>query len=833
VVGLVAVVAAASVLVVKFRDSTKKPLNDDGIPRAKVVRSAPATFEPTLTDHPPRALRLEGQAVDDKEQPIGDARVVLLTDVRQEVATAADGTFAFDNLEEGSYQLVAIKDDASSAAESVTLTTSSDPVILRLVHGSTLRVHVLGADDNKPIAGASVSDGLGHKEKTSSEGVVELRGIVDKAVQLWARAEGRGAVSLFVEVERGAVTQAVTIKLPRGSTLSGTVIGPDGKLVAKAHVYATPRGRPGFFPDRDVFADTAGAWKIQNLEAGQYELRADSDLYTQAPPFSVELDGVHERTNVIVHVETGAQLVGTAIDESGKPQTGATVSITSEEKRWWSSEKTDDKGRFAFIGIPPGGYVVEASGGNKASTRQRVEAPDKTRVEIVLKLADSSIAGMVVGDEGEPVEGAELVIQWEQQNWFKRATSDAKGAFDFGGVPPGDYELHARRREKTDGESFRGLDVKSGDRNLKVIVPGVTTLIGRVLLDNKPVSYFGLSVTGRNELEWRQSFPVVIRSADGRFKQEGVSTGERMVAIAGPGFARKLLPVKITDGNTFDVGDVSVDHGQRITGHVTDGSGAPIEGAEVVVEQDAPVHIRGASPMVDALQGGGTARTDAAGAYAIEGIAPPPEERLKGWSIKDGNQISASHPAKGTTPSRDLAPSASTVDFVLGDTGRIDGTIEGALGSLDHVTAQLEGSKDVQLAILQGPRFSFENLTPGKYTLTLARQNSDGFHVPPINVTVTAKQRAGAMFKLPAAVTVAAHLPKGKCSFVVVVPADGKVDMEPHRALGFARCTDSDAIIEGVPAGRYRLCTAADRCVAIAVQASPARQVFELAPAVE
>ena len=69
--------------------------------------------------------------------------------------------------------------------------------------------------------------------------------------------------------------------------------------------------------------------------------------------------------------------------------------------------------------------------------------------------------------------------------------------------------------------------------------------------------------------------------------------------------------------------------------------------------------------------------------------------------------------------------------------------------------------------------------------------------------------------------------------FVVVIPADGKVDMEPHRALGFARCADSDAIIEGVPAGRYRLCTAPDRCAPITVQTSPARQVFELAPGAE
>lgn len=826
-------VAAAIAAIVFFarcgRDDDAR--QHDGITPAHIVGTQRATVEPGVAEPEGKGTnRLEGQVIDEDEKPVEGAKIVLNQRSKNlDALSEGDGSFAFVDLEEGQYMLVATKGELSSQPTTVKLTATSEPVTLRMMRGNSVRVRVIAAEDNAPIASAVVNDGMGHKGTTAGDGTVTLHGIAMQGVQLTASATGRGTVEDFFEVGSGGAVQEVTLKLPRGAALSGTVIGPDGKLVADAHVYVTVIGRPARPSERDAYTDASGAWKVEGLAAGKYELKAASEAFTETEPIVVELDGVHDRSGVVVRVETGAQLVGTVVDDKGKPVSGARVGITMESRRWSNSEKTDASGRFAFIGIPPGSYVVAANSATQSTTRQRVQCPDHQRVDILLRLADSSIAGIVVDSHGDPVADIELVAQSKDfDSSFRRDTSDSKGKFDFGGVPPGAYRVTARRPEQTDSYDHEGVTVQSGDRSVKIVVPGVTTITGRVLLDNKPVTLFGLVVSDRDEMHWRQSFPIVVRTADGRFKQRGVATGDRTLVIAGPGFARRLLDVKIVEGRTVDLGDIKVDRGQRVSGHVTDARGAPVQGATVLVEQMAPVMIGDPSPMMRALQGGAIATTGANGSYVLEGISPVPDTPAP-WNGKEVNRISASHPDRGTVPSRDLAPSESTVDLVLSATGGIDGTVEGPLSGHEQVWAQMENVHDVVSARIENRRFKFDKLPAGKYELTIARQNADGFRVPSMSVVLAANKKTSATFKLPASVTLAAHMASGTCDVLLLVEAGTTTPpSDPRSALGFAHCEGADAIVKGVVPGNYRACVAADRCVPVRVNATPERQTLEI-----
>ncbi|NVB85769.1 MAG: carboxypeptidase regulatory-like domain-containing protein, partial [Kofleriaceae bacterium] len=467
-----AIVVATVVFVTCGGDNTP-PAKSDPIRAAKVIHRRSATVGPDLA--PPATsstVVLEGQVIDEDDRPVEGARLTLQREPNPVTATSeGDGSFTLAAVPEGDYFVVASKDALTSPPATIHVGTRTEPITLRISRGCDARVHVVAAEDNSPIAGATVADPLGHSGTTAPDGTTELRGLVCDNIALRARAPGRESLVLPVGLAHGDI-EDLTITLARGATLSGTVIGPDGALVANAHVYITTLGRFDFQFPRRVTADANGEWTSDGLAAGSYELEGASDLYTKADPFVVELDGIHDRTGVVVHLDTGAQLVGKVLDQRGAPVADALVEIAAETSRWATSTRTDATGAFAFLGIPPATYVVSASGPASASTHQRVEAPDHQRVEIELRVADSSIAGIVVDTRGEPIADVDVVaISSDTPNGtFRRAITNGAGRFDVGGAPPGSYRLFARRRDQTDDDGD-GVIVRSGNRDVKLVLP--------------------------------------------------------------------------------------------------------------------------------------------------------------------------------------------------------------------------------------------------------------------------------------------------------------------------------------------------------------------------
>src|SRR5512139_3144983 len=72
-------------------------------------------------------LRLEGQVIDEAQQPVAGALVVLL---RMDATTtsAEDGSFAFEKLDPRQYRVAAYKDELYAPIVSVRLNQTSEPV---------------------------------------------------------------------------------------------------------------------------------------------------------------------------------------------------------------------------------------------------------------------------------------------------------------------------------------------------------------------------------------------------------------------------------------------------------------------------------------------------------------------------------------------------------------------------------------------------------------------------------------------------------------------------------------------------------------------------------
>jgi hypothetical protein len=94
-----------------------------------------------------------------------------------------------------------------------------------------------------------------------------------------------------------------------------------------------------------------------------------------------------------------------------------------------------------------------------------LHGPSNDALDVTLAIANSELDGVVDGDDGIPVPGAEvkLIAQGEDAPYvFRSVVADAKGHFVVKGVPPGNYNLVALKETIRDREfgSFEFDQVK-------------------------------------------------------------------------------------------------------------------------------------------------------------------------------------------------------------------------------------------------------------------------------------------------------------------------------------------------------------------------------------
>lgn len=523
------------------------------------------------------------------------------------------------------------------------------------------------------------------------------------------------------------------------------------------------------------------------------------------------------------------RLVGTVLDANGIPARGATVWLVSDGD-WGARRTTDEHGKFEIRGTVLGPVHVWAHSGTQASPRTTVELVMNNRVEVALKLQESSIAGTVVDTNGMPVPAVEVNARPKDSHYDAGPIdrSDARGHFAFGGLPPGDYEIYVvyRPGEQRQGWPSKGQPVKSGDFAVRVPLPELVSVSGRVVLDGRPVPSFGIVVANRgDEMQWRQSSPNPISAPDGRFALR-VPAGPRTLVVFGRGVARKLIDVDVKDDVPTELGDVVVDHGQRVSGHVTDAKGDPVEGATVAVIQMAPVRHTNLDPFLQSLHGGGVATTDASGAFQIDGISPP---TTLGERPRLPNRIGASHPDRGIAPARDLPDAEATADLVLKPTGGLDGKLVGPASDHVFVWAQLANhtGESVHAQIESDRSFHFDKLAVGDYELRITRQNWDGYVMEPTLVTVAADKRAKATITVLDSVTLRVHVIDGKCQ-VGLLLKPGADPPDQARELGHSFCDGDHVDIRNVPPGEYRVCVDEKHCAQVTATAKPAMQRVDL-----
>ncbi len=785
----VALFAALIAMVIDFGNDPA-PVRAGSQLAPQAVARAPVAAPTLAAPIEPGELRLEGIVLDRGEHPVGGVRVTLAG--ARETITEADGSFAFEHLAAGSYVVAAELAGAYAEERDAKLTATSDPVTLTLRGGAQLIVHVVAAESGAPIANAKVetSDRAGLTDPT---GTVALRALDTGSTRIEVAAPGRAAVTQFVSSDDPELAIERTVELAQGAALAGVVLDELGKPLANAAVNVdTITGSWHAW----VTTDDDGRWSIAAVAGGKHAIQAVATHHISAAEVVVETDGANARTDVVVRVDRGGTISGKVVDRRGQPVVDADV-VTG-----FGHAKTDAAGAFLVDGIPPGDYAVSATTATRGSAEHKLTLGAGDAAVIELVLGDGSIAGRVVDDAGRPVADASLRAKHARNEHLYFASSDDDGKFDFGGMEPGDYKVTIGRRDVTYADDVAPHVVTTGARNVRFVIPQPIAITGRVLLDGRPLTSYGVVIT--TDPDPRYTDPTPVRDASGRFTRTDIGPGTWAVTIVGRDIAKKTITGVTLATGRVDLGDIAVERGRVIAGRVVDDRGQPIGDARVEV---AAGTFGDDETLERLLRGEVFGRTAADGTFRLAGV---PAGAL---------ELRASHPTYGSAVPVPIAAGASSAQLVLFSTGVLDGAIESYSDLANEVVIR-DAATGIEIAksdLDRAGTFRFGRLPAGERIVVLR----GGEDLQTQHVTIRPGARSRVAFTLPKQ-PITLKLDHEGCTQATLR------DATTRSPIASVKCEDGRGEIANVSPGRYLACADSGACKPIEVLTWVTIQIFDI-----
>jgi RNA polymerase sigma factor (sigma-70 family) len=450
----------------------------------------------------------------------GPRRKFTSWDNRSAPAIAADGSFRYDDLEDGAYVINAWTRGWSGTAKA--RAGDADVVVAALPaaqKGEEVRVRVLDVDGS-PVADASVQclyvfdgvsmDGSGAwRKQASPRGNLVPVHDGAAAVTLPRRDSGRGElwIAVFPAPPRKGVTPCgaavvavpdpppaeIEVRLPRDRRIAGRVVGPDGSGVAgvRVSVHAASCAAfewmlmAGMEEQGGARTGPDGAFDVGGL--GDFTYRLSFTVPSGFAP-AMPVKAAAGTTGVEVRLLRGFEPVVTVLDASGRPLEGcrvyAMVASTGPMPAAPSLSATTSAEGAAKL--PPldrtGRYTLQIDPPEGRDDLLHTWSRDWTPADATFRLEQAfSIAGVVRDAAGSPLSGA--TVTYTTQPFASRTVLCADdGTFRVGGLAArAKVSLRAVARGDVDRGEGDAVEATAGDANVSLVVDAAAALRVRVV----------------------------------------------------------------------------------------------------------------------------------------------------------------------------------------------------------------------------------------------------------------------------------------------------------------------------------------------------------------
>jgi hypothetical protein len=152
-----------------------------------------------------------------------------------------------------------------------------------------------------------------------------------------------------------------------------------------------------------VLTDDSGRFAIRGLRQGRYDLVAEGMRGTARGL----RPGVEPGDDTTVQLHALTRIDG-MVTQAGAPVAQFQVQVTGPT--WRRKSVRDERGRFSIHGVDPGEYAIEVTSAEGKGQATVTVAPGQP-AEVAIELATmSTVSGIVVDAEGQPVAGAMVLL---------------------------------------------------------------------------------------------------------------------------------------------------------------------------------------------------------------------------------------------------------------------------------------------------------------------------------------------------------------------------------------------------------------------------------------
>jgi RNA polymerase sigma-70 factor (ECF subfamily) len=411
--------------------------------------------------------------------------------------------------------------------------------------------------------------------------------------------------------------------------------------------------------------------------------------------------------------------------------------------------------------------------------------------------------------DGTPVEGAQLKLFRMNEPPHAATQSDADGNYRFADVPPGLTVLEVTTAWLAD-PAWMSIDLPADECLVRDVVLQEGIIVHGVVSDART----GTPIANAEIGAGRFFQHAVHSNANGEYELSGFGgRGDAEIRARAGGYAdaQYLFPWPRMPSERTKV-DFQLGLAHAAHGRVIDPAGEPVEGVYVAAVTDAGPRQEWKST-----------RTDATGAFLLEGLAPDLQHcllvRADGWAnltfAFPREEANAENIDLGTL---ELRTPGCIAGLVVADDGE----------ALPGVQVELRGANDDALVLFGAKRdppvpidlysrtiradskgvFRFGDLAAGTFVVVVSRRFGQDFPQPAVSLA-SGERRTDLRVVIPRGGTIRGKVetPAGEPAVGVMVSAilEGQATSPGHFALGVPSTTEGAFELVGLDPGSYTL----------------------------
>jgi hypothetical protein len=691
-------------------------------PELTKVESTPGGKDSRLRIELQAGHALLGHVLDEVTlQPVVGARLsatlasIFRSDLdRTPVTTDAQGSFQLSHLTAGEYSLEVEAPGYTAASEYEVQVPSTAPLSIRLEALCRLEGQVIDGATGAPVPGAEVwVSQFGYVHSDDEPKHADAQGHFSLEVEegehhLSARSgEDTGAYEGKVSVEQGNRVEGLIIRLGASGLLSGKVFTLSNRQPVVGASLTALHVASGW--SYSAKSDATGAFRVERLPAGKYELTAEASGFAEARRGGLQLEPGQELTVELAFTHQSS-LEGTVVDALGRPAvkmlvTAKLLEVAADPEDDVPYALTNAKGQYSIQKLPPGRYQLEAKGlrGGQALTRElTLGEGEAARADFTLAEATGQVEGTVRRVSGGlPLHRVSVGATSEALPMATWARVDEAGHFTLE-LEPGTYTLMATYYQVDESELTRQqVTVETGKTTqVELTVADTVMETSGIVLDAKGAPVPEADVTLANDdLEADDS-----TDERGHFtlKTSEKSAGALVTLTAelGPEYAT-VRDVRVGSRNVV----VRLMASASLKGRVTARAGVPVKGFSLSVNRG-----KDGDTLIDS-------RSFTGDSFALSGLPADTLELLV--RTTDGRS--------GKAQVRLEPGGTGEVELLVGGLGRVVGRIVNAAGAPYEAWVTVDSEKEGERTadVSESGRFELFALEPGPHVLEFPLPDSE------------------------------------------------------------------------------------------------------------